>query len=82
LRRRSLIALGEEDPESGEFVIEIRSIVRYVAGEAYLLRLKRYSQETEQALDAAERSAASDGEDEDLGEPSRAIAGDQGDAHV
>ncbi len=67
-RRRSMIAVGEQDPESGELAIEIRSMVRLVAGESALARLKRFAAETAFDLDRQEQSTAAAANPDESGE--------------
>lgn len=84
LRRRGLVAFGERDPESGEFEIEIRSMVRLVVGEEALDRLRRFTREATASLEAAERRAAqaeADVED-DLSPTETSDADAAGDARV
>ncbi|HEV7369010.1 DUF4194 domain-containing protein [Arenibaculum sp.] len=69
LRRRSVVALGEEDPETRDVEIEIRSNIRPLAGEAPVEILERFADRTEAELDALEREARHAAEEDPDAEP-------------
>lgn len=58
LKRRSLVELGEEDPETRDILLRIRSTIRLVSGEAQLQLLERFAQESERRLDSLDRERA------------------------
>ncbi|CCG39687.1 DUF4194 domain-containing protein [Magnetospirillum molischianum] len=58
LRRRALIEIGEEDPETRDMILRIRSTIRLVSGEAQVQMIERFAQETDRRLDGLDREAA------------------------
>lgn len=58
LRRRALIEIGEEDPETRDVLLRIRSTIRLVSGEAHLQVLERFAQDSDRRLDSLDREAA------------------------
>jgi hypothetical protein len=58
LRRRSLVEIGEEDPETRDVMLRIRSTIRVVSGQAHLELLERFARESDRTLDALDREAA------------------------
>lgn len=58
LRRRALIEIGEEDPETRDLLLRIRSTIRLVSGEAQIELLERFAAESDRVLDGLERAAA------------------------
>lgn len=70
LRRRALLEIGEEDPETRDVLLRIRSTIRLVSGEAHLQLLERFAQESDRKLDSLDRDAETDdpSPDDDDGE--------------
>lgn len=75
LSRRGLVELGEEDPDTQDVVLNIRSCIRHVAGEGALANLQVFADKSERELDALDRARhaevgadgtnTADGEDDD-----------------
>jgi len=71
LRRRALVEIGEEDPETRDVILRIRSTIRLVSGEAQVQMIERFAQESDRVLDGLDRAQSAreaglaDDEDED-----------------
>lgn len=57
-KRRALVEIGEEDPETRDVILRIRSTIRLVSGEAQLQHLERFARESDRRLDSLDREAA------------------------
>ncbi|SEH35262.1 DUF4194 domain-containing protein [Magnetospirillum fulvum] len=57
LRRRALVEIGEEDPETRDVILRIRSTIRLVSGEAQVQMIERFAQESDRTLDGLDRAA-------------------------
>lgn len=56
LRRRALVEIGEEDPETRDVILRIRSTIRLVSGEAQVQMIERFAQESDRTLDGLDRA--------------------------